>query len=213
MRIDIGERVIRRLAAVALLLLTVMALQGWRRTQKLATRAGERALPSFSALMLGVVVYTVVSLKLWRPLPFRLSTVARLASLVLGSVLYFCGLGLVLSGRIAMGEMHNVSSVLGVRLNPQHRLVTTGPFAIVRHPMYVGAALMAVGGILIYRTWTLVLIALHWPVFLLRAAREEQALATRFGEQWTAYAQQVPAWLPRLQRTPSKAAEPPHREH
>jgi len=40
----------------------------------------------------------------------------------------------------------------------------------------------------------------------MRAKREEQALATEFGEQWETYCQQVPAWIPRIWQRDRKTA-------
>jgi len=35
---------------------------------------------------------------------------------------------------------------------------------------------------------------------VLRARREEQALADEFGEQWEEYCRRVPGWIPRILR-------------
>ncbi|MCZ7572055.1 MAG: isoprenylcysteine carboxylmethyltransferase family protein [Ardenticatenaceae bacterium] len=138
---------------------------------------------------------------LWRPLRLTLSTSARAGALILGALLYFPGLALMLWGRLALGEMYNVSTSVGVQLYADHRLVTCGPFTLMRHPMYVGGQLAELGALLIYRTWaTLLIAALNIPVLWLRARREEQALAAEFGEQWVAYSQRVPAWISRLSR-------------
>ena len=56
------------------------------------------------------------------------------------------------------------------------------------------------GALLLYRTWTIVLIITHLPSFAIRARHEEQALAAEFGAAWDTYVQQVPAWLPRFGR-------------
>jgi protein-S-isoprenylcysteine O-methyltransferase Ste14 len=40
---------------------------------------------------------------------------------------------------------------------------------------------------------------------VIRARREEQVLAAEFGEQWEAYVQQVPVWIPRLRRQVRKS--------
>lgn len=120
--------------------------------------------------------------------------------LVLGISLYFPGLALVLWGRLTLGKMYNVSSVLASQLYIDHQLIMNGPFAYVRHPMYLGFRMAAFGGLLIYRTWTLVFLAVALLGLAFRAQREEQGLTAEFGEQWEEYRQRVPAWIPRLRR-------------
>ena len=48
------------------------------------------------------------------------------------------------------------------------------------------------------RTWTALVIAISLPGIILRARREEEALAAQFGQQWQDYAQRVPALIPRI---------------
>jgi protein-S-isoprenylcysteine O-methyltransferase Ste14 len=79
-------------------------------------------------------------------------------------------------------------------------LVTNGPFAIVRHPMYLGLITAALGSLLLYRTWTALAYALFAPFVLMRARREELALGAEFGEEWQVYCRRVPALLPRFRR-------------
>lgn len=86
----------------------------------------------------------------------------------------------------------------GAQLFADHQLVTTGPYAIVRHPMYVGLAFAAWGALLIYFTWTTVYFACFAPLLAFRAYREEQALSAEFGEQWHEYCKRVRAFIPRL---------------
>ena len=135
---------------------------------------------------------------MWRPIRVGLSAPARLAALVAGSLLYFPGLAIMLWGRLTLGRMHNVSTSRAVQLFADHELVTSGPFAHVRHPMYVGGIMAELGALLLYRTWTTLLIALDIPNLVMRSRREEEALAAEFGEAWTDYAARVPGWLPKL---------------
>lgn len=136
----------------------------------------------------------------WRPLPLALSSSQRIAALVIGAILYFPGMAFVLWGRLALGKMYFVSTGFGAQLFAGHRLVTGGPFAIVRHPMYFGITLAVIGGILLFQTWTMLLL-LVMPLGLARRARiEEQALAAEFGKPWQEYCQRVPAFFPRLRR-------------
>jgi protein-S-isoprenylcysteine O-methyltransferase Ste14 len=135
---------------------------------------------------------------LWRPVKIGMSAPMRMAATIVGAALYFPGLAIMVWGRATMGEMHNISTSLAVQLYEDHRLVTSGPFALVRHPMYLGGIMAELGALLLYRTWTTVLAAFNAPALLMRAHREEDALAAEFGEQWTEYAGRVPRWIPRL---------------
>jgi len=97
-----------------------------------------------------------------------------------------------------LGKNYFVSTNFGAQLFASHQLVTSGPFAIVRHPMYTGLMLAALGSLLIYPTWTTLLFAFFAPLISVRARREEAALVAEFGEQWHEYCLRVPAFFPLL---------------
>lgn len=76
-------------------------------------------------------------------------------------------------------------------------LVSTGPFAYSRNPIYLGN-LMIVGGIglLAGSLWHIVLILpLGLAIRHLAILREEQHLAARFPDAWAEYAQRVRRWV------------------
>ncbi|MEW6717038.1 MAG: isoprenylcysteine carboxylmethyltransferase family protein [Chloroflexota bacterium] len=175
----------------------------WRGMRRPAGRTTGRAagwLRSPVFYLLSTALFISMSVALWCPLPLTLQTQARAWALALGSLAYFPGIAFILWGRLALGKMYFVSTSLGAQLYADHQLVTRGPFAIVRHPMYLGLISAAFGSLLIYRTWTIALFALCAPFLLLRARREEQALAVQFGEEWQAYCRRVPAFLPCLRK-------------
>ena len=87
-----------------------------------------------------------------------------------------------------------------IELQQDQKVITTGPYAIVRHPMYLGIILAAIGGLFIYHTWTLLFTLVAFLGLAVRARREEQALAAEFGEEWEAYCQRTPGWVPRIPR-------------
>lgn len=71
---------------------------------------------------------------------------------LLGVLIFFPSLALYLFGMRTLGTMFGVSSGFGVHLYADHRLITSGPYSVVRHPMYVAVICAGVGGLLIYRT-------------------------------------------------------------
>jgi protein-S-isoprenylcysteine O-methyltransferase Ste14 len=170
-----------------------------RRPRGRVTGLGTRVLRGPVYLLIGVLFFAVAYV-LWRPLPLTLSPPLHAAALALGALIYFPGLALALWGRLTLGAMYNVSMSVGVQLHAGHRLITTGPYALVRHPMYLGIILAAWGGLLLYRTWTCVFAACVFLGLVVRARREEQALAAEFGAECEAYRRRVPGWLPRLRR-------------
>jgi protein-S-isoprenylcysteine O-methyltransferase Ste14 len=86
-------------------------------------------------------------------------------------------------------------------VNPRaSQLRTTGPYSIVRHPLYVANGLMALGLSLFPGIWYLpVILALAtWLYYERIAIREEAFLADRFGEEFEAWSGRVPACRPSL---------------
>jgi protein-S-isoprenylcysteine O-methyltransferase Ste14 len=102
----------------------------------------------------------------------------------------------VLAGVRSLGEHWS----LAPRLIAGHRLVTTGPYAIVRHPIYTGMLGMMVATGLAVSTWLSLSVAmvLGWYGTVLRIRREERLLREAFGDEFEEYARRVPALVPRL---------------
>lgn len=204
MTLDVIERWISWIGAVVGLVTLAIALwravwQGLRRPSGRTTGAAAKVLRVPLQLLFGAL-WIGLCFILWQPVPVTLTISARVAALSLGALLYFLGLASYLWGVKTLGEMYKASSGFGVRLNVEHRLVTHGPFALVRHPLYLGLQVAAVGGLLLYRTWTFVFVTVNFLALVIRAKQEEQALAMEFGEQWDAYVRRVPAWIPRFRR-------------
>lgn len=88
-------------------------------------------------------------------------------------------------------------------------LITHGPFAYVRNPLYLGNFLLSLGLCLMAWAWVpwmlLLFIGLfgwqYWSIISL----EEEHLHLRFGAQYTEYLQNVPRFVPRL--TPFRKQE------
>jgi len=79
-------------------------------------------------------------------------------------------------------------------------VITTGPFAMVRHPSYVGAFFIYVGAVCFLQAWwTLPCALVLIPIAFARRIRfEERALSERFGSGYAEYCRQVGAVIPKL---------------
>jgi protein-S-isoprenylcysteine O-methyltransferase Ste14/uncharacterized membrane protein YdjX (TVP38/TMEM64 family) len=79
-------------------------------------------------------------------------------------------------------------------------LVTTGPYRLVRHPIYLGLVLLAAGVALAFGNWPALVIVLSGivPTFAWRAHAEEALLSQTFGESYALYRKQVGMITPRL---------------
>jgi len=156
--------------------------------------------------LIGAVPYFAICGLLWRPLPVSLSDAWRVTALAAGGALGAAGGALYLWGRLTLGDMYNVASSLGVELYRDQRLVTAGPYRRLRHPMYAGLFLGALGGLLVYRTWALVFMLATLPGAVVKARLEERLLAEQLGAEWAAYAARVPGWFPRPAPRPNREA-------
>jgi len=90
------------------------------------------------------------------------------------------------------------SVVLIVTKVPRGELITTGPFAWVKHPIYTGVALLVLPWIgFLLNTWLGALIGIVLYVACRRYAPEEEAqLSEHFGPAWDEYRATVKfAWL------------------
>ncbi|GCA52907.1 isoprenylcysteine carboxyl methyltransferase ICMT family protein [Sinorhizobium sp. KGO-5] len=80
----------------------------------------------------------------------------------------------------------------------QRRLATSGPYAYVRHPQYVGFVLVMTGFLV---QWPTLLTLAMFPVLVAMYARlsftEEREARKEFGEAYDRYAARVPAFFPR----------------
>ncbi|MDP9319599.1 MAG: isoprenylcysteine carboxylmethyltransferase family protein [Chloroflexota bacterium] len=87
---------------------------------------------------------------------------------------------------------------LEVEIHEGHAVVERGPFAIVRHPVYLGLAVHFIGACL--ATGNLLLVAgtilVTFPALYVRADAEERLLRERLGSTYDAYALKVPMLVP-----------------
>jgi len=89
---------------------------------------------------------------------------------------------------------------LTARLVEGHQLATSGPYALVRHPIYTGMLGMLLATGLAISQWAALLVALiiFFIGTTIRVRSEEKLLREAFGEKFEAYARKVRAIVPGL---------------
>ena len=93
-------------------------------------------------------------------------------------------------------------------------LMTGGPYAISRHPMYVGQLALWLGWAILYGSIPVLIgFAALGAVVALLAPREERALEAKFGDVYRQYKARVPRWLgiARQDRVPAEPGAEPDR--
>jgi protein-S-isoprenylcysteine O-methyltransferase Ste14 len=102
----------------------------------------------------------------------------------LGFLLYTVGGVLRLAPVFVLG--HRFSGLVAIQ--PEHRLMTSGLYAVIRHPSYLGLFVLSLGWGLAFRSGVGVILAvLTLPVVLARINAEERLLSESFGAEYDAY--------------------------
>lgn len=118
-------------------------------------------------------------------------------------------------GNVHFGPFHMASNILiGLgflllatswdvlyKAQRSHTVATTGSYAHVRHPQYIGFVIIMFGFLLQWPTLvTLFMFPILVTMYALLARREERESIAQFGDAYRQYMQDVPAFFPRLFR-------------
>jgi protein-S-isoprenylcysteine O-methyltransferase Ste14 len=102
----------------------------------------------------------------------------------LGVLLYAAGGVLRLAPVFVLGRRFSGL----VAIQPEHRLVSSGLYGVIRHPSYLGLFVLSLGWGLAFRSGVGVILAvLTLPVLLARIDAEERLLSETFGAEYDAY--------------------------
>jgi protein-S-isoprenylcysteine O-methyltransferase Ste14 len=108
----------------------------------------------------------------------------------------------IASGFIILGAAWDVL----YKAQRAHELATTGPYAYLRHPQYVGFFAILLGFLI---QWPTLITVGMFPIlvimYLRLAKREEQDALAEFGDAYAQYAARTPAFFPRRPRAQAEA--------
>ncbi len=80
---------------------------------------------------------------------------------------------------------------------PEHRVIQSGPYAYVRHPLYSSYLVLTIGFFLATANWLVgALMLVYFTTVAARAWKEEAMLITRLGPAYQSYREKTPRFLP-----------------
>jgi protein-S-isoprenylcysteine O-methyltransferase Ste14 len=113
----------------------------------------------------------------------------------IGLLMTMAGVAFAIWARLTLGR--NWSGT--VTIKQDHELIRTGPYALVRHPIYTGITLAVLGtAIFDGRVRSAILILVMLSVLIHKMRMEEQFMNEQFGSEYTRYRQRTKALVPFL---------------
>jgi protein-S-isoprenylcysteine O-methyltransferase Ste14 len=113
---------------------------------------------------------------------------------VIAAIFCVIGLSIAIWARMYLGG--NWSS--HPALKEDHELVTSGPYRFVRHPIYAGVILAAIGSMLVSGVAWVVALLFFCAMFISRVKVEERLMTQQFPNQYPAYKEKTKAIVPFL---------------
>jgi protein-S-isoprenylcysteine O-methyltransferase Ste14 len=163
------------------------------------TKSTQRLEPAASRL-LRVFVFLIALVLLWTariPLPWLYLQLwpAGFRPFWLGAAVTIAGLLFAVWAREHLGSNWSRS----VTIKQGHELITTGPYSVVRHPIYTGILTGFLGmAIAISQVRGFVVLVLIFLALWMKLRMEEQWMRAQFGETYATYARQTAALVPYL---------------
>ncbi len=118
-----------------------------------------------------------------------------LASAIVGSILTWMGIGLAIWARYHLAEYWSAR----ITIKEDHQLIRTGPYARLRHPIYSGIILAAIGSAVVIDQWRCVLgVCLVLTGYCIKARKEETMLTQQFGEAFREHQKHAGFLIPRF---------------
>jgi len=161
------------------------------------TKATKRLEPVSSRGLRVVLFFTAIVLLSWQKIPVAW---LHLPIVPAGLWQFYVGLGLTIAGllfavwaRAYLGKNWSRS----VTVKQDHELITSGPYALVRHPIYTGLLGAFLGtSIAIGELRALVAIVILFISLWTKLRMEEAWMKEQFGETYAAYTSHVAALVP-----------------
>jgi protein-S-isoprenylcysteine O-methyltransferase Ste14 len=168
-----------------------------RRYDKQRQASGSGRSWDFTFFIFVAVTVLVLQPVLLPQISFRASQVWGLSFQLLGLIVILGSLALHIWSRFHLQQFYAER----VEVQPEHQVINTGPYALMRHPVITSFFGISTGLFLINPALTTLAALIYTLWDFGRAARQEEDLLTQTLPGYGDYARQTPRFLPRLRRS------------
>ncbi len=154
--------------------------------------------PMVFSTVIVVGLYAAVPRADWLPLEIHVPWLR-----VLGLAILLAATALTVWARLALGAMWSAAPTV----KQDHKLHTSGPYAITRHPIYTGLLGMMLGSLLLAGggRW-IVPFGVYLVVLEFKIRIEERLMLAEFPDDYPRYRRHVPQLVPGLRLIPGRAS-------
>lgn len=113
----------------------------------------------------------------------------------IGAILGLCGIAFLIWVHACLGKEWSVN----LQLNDDHRLIRSGPYSRIRHPMYTALFSVYLGLGLISSNYVIIILMIIAIISLaIRIPKEENMLIEKFGDEYKTYMENTGKLFPKL---------------
>jgi protein-S-isoprenylcysteine O-methyltransferase Ste14 len=141
-------------------------------------------------IAIGIYLLFREQLQQWLGAGYVSPTTPLLAAI--GAFLTVIGIALAIWARFYIGRNWGMP----MSLKENRKLVTSGPYSYIRHPIYTGIMLAMIGSALLIGPWLLVVFIIYFLYFLFSATSEEKTLTKEFPDTYPAYKARTKMLIP-----------------
>lgn len=123
---------------------------------------------------------------------------------IIGTALTWMGIGFAIWARYHLAENWSAR----VTIKEGHQLIRTGPYARLRHPIYSGLVLAAIGSAVVIDRWRCVFgVSLVLIGYCIKAKKEENMLTRQFGDAFREHQKHTGFLIPRFRQAQQEVTE------
>jgi len=169
------------------------------REKEATSQISSKPIASFFAITSLTFVFMVIAhtillfLDRYPDMSFIFSTPIDLPLQLVGVILICTSGFLAIWGAFSLGEFAG-----DLRLKKGHKVVKTGAYHYVRHPLYAALIFWCVGSLLFFKSFLFLILVILVPAVYLEAKAEEKSLIEAFGEEYESYRATTGMFFPKV---------------